>query len=107
MGEGPSAGPGRRGGRGGRLDARKEFAEEFCVPAIKANAKYENKYPLVSALSRPLIVRHLVAEARKHGADTVAHGCTGQGQRPGPLRGRDTLARPPTSTCWRRPGCGG
>ncbi|MGH9047013.1 MAG: argininosuccinate synthase [Acidimicrobiales bacterium] len=61
------------------IDARREFADEFCVPAIQANAKYENKYPLVSALSRPLIVRHLVAEARKHGADTVAHGCTGKG----------------------------
>jgi argininosuccinate synthase len=61
------------------VDARRELAEEFCVPAILANAKYENKYPLVSALSRPLIVRHLVAEARSHGADTVAHGCTGKG----------------------------
>ena len=56
------------------IDARRELAEEFCVPAILANAKYEHKYPLVSALSRPLIVRHLVAQARKHDADTVAHG---------------------------------
>jgi argininosuccinate synthase len=61
------------------IDARRELAEEFCVPAILANAKYEHKYPLVSALSRPLIVRHLVAQARKHDADTVAHGCTGKG----------------------------
>jgi len=61
------------------VDARRELAEEFCVPAILANAKYEHKYPLVSALSRPLIVRHLVAQARVHGADTVAHGCTGKG----------------------------
>lgn len=61
------------------VDARRELAEEFCVPAILANAKYEHKYPLVSALSRPLIVRHLVAQARIHGADTVAHGCTGKG----------------------------
>jgi len=61
------------------VDARTEFAEEFCVPAIRANAKYESKYPLVSALARPAIVRHLVAEARRHGADTVAHGCTGKG----------------------------
>ena len=76
------------------VDARREMAEQFCVPAIKANAMYESKYPLVSALSRPLIVRHLVAEARRHGADAVAHGCTGQGQRPGALRGRDPLARP-------------
>jgi len=61
------------------VDARREMAEEFCVPAILANARYEGKYPLVSALSRPVIVRHLVAEARRHGADTVAHGCTGKG----------------------------
>jgi argininosuccinate synthase len=61
------------------VDARQEMAEEFCVSAIKANATYEGKYPLVSALSRPVIVRHLVAAARQHGADAVAHGCTGKG----------------------------
>lgn len=61
------------------VDARKEMAEDFCVPALLANAKYEGKYPLVSALSRPVIVRHLVAEARRHGASAVAHGCTGKG----------------------------
>ena len=61
------------------VDARRELAEEFCVPAVKANATYEGKYPLVSALSRPVIVRHLVAAARRHGADAVAHGCTGKG----------------------------
>jgi argininosuccinate synthase len=61
------------------VDARTELAEEFCVPALQANAKYEGKYPLVSALSRPAIVRHLVAEARRHGATAVAHGCTGKG----------------------------
>jgi argininosuccinate synthase len=61
------------------VDARSEMADDFCVPAIKANARYEGKYPLVSALSRPVIVKHLVAEARRHGADTVAHGCTGKG----------------------------
>ena len=55
------------------------MAENYCVPAIFANARYEGKYPLVSALSRPVIVKHLVAEARKHNADTVAHGCTGKG----------------------------
>ncbi|MFF3644793.1 argininosuccinate synthase [Streptomyces sp. NPDC002564] len=60
-------------------DARDEFAEEYCLPAIKANALYMDRYPLVSALSRPLIVKHLVAAARKHGAGTVAHGCTGKG----------------------------
>jgi argininosuccinate synthase len=61
------------------IDARAEMAEDFCVPALLANAKYEGKYPLVSALSRPVIVKHLVAEARKHGATLVAHGCTGKG----------------------------
>ncbi len=61
------------------VDARREMAEDFCVPAIQANAKYEGKYPLVSALSRPVIVRHLVAAARRHGAHAVAHGCTGKG----------------------------
>jgi argininosuccinate synthase len=55
------------------------MAEEYCVAAIKANAAYEGKYPLVSALSRPVIVRHLVAAARQFGADAVAHGCTGKG----------------------------
>ena len=61
------------------VDARYEMAEEFCVPALQANARYEGKYPLVSALSRPVIVRHLVAEARRHKATAVAHGCTGKG----------------------------
>jgi len=61
------------------VDARTEMAEDYCVPAIFANARYEGKYPLVSALSRPVIVKHLVEEARRHGADTVAHGCTGKG----------------------------
>lgn len=61
------------------VDARVEMAEMFCGPAIKANALYEGKYPLVSSLSRPLIVRHLVAAAREYGADAVAHGCTGKG----------------------------
>ncbi|MEU0970627.1 argininosuccinate synthase [Streptomyces sp. NPDC005917] len=60
-------------------DAKDEFAEEYCLPAIKANALYMDRYPLVSALSRPAIVKHLVAAARQHGATTVAHGCTGKG----------------------------
>ncbi|MGY4927517.1 argininosuccinate synthase [Streptomyces sp. 900105755] len=60
-------------------DARDEFADEYCLPAIKVNALYMDRYPLVSALSRPVIVKHLVAAARKHGAGTVAHGCTGKG----------------------------
>jgi argininosuccinate synthase len=61
------------------VDARDEMAEEFCANAIVANAKYEGKYPLVSALSRPVIVRHLVDQARKFNATAVAHGCTGKG----------------------------
>jgi argininosuccinate synthase len=60
-------------------DAREEYAEEYCLPALQANALYMDRYPLVSALSRPLIVKHLVAVARHHGASTVAHGCTGKG----------------------------
>ncbi|MFD2767714.1 argininosuccinate synthase [Micromonospora eburnea] len=61
------------------VDARDEFAAEYCLPAIRANALYMDRYPLVSALSRPLIVKHLVAAARKHGGTIVSHGCTGKG----------------------------
>jgi argininosuccinate synthase len=61
------------------VDAKDEFAEDFCLPAMRANALYMDRYPLVSALSRPLIVRHLAAVARSHGASTVSHGCTGKG----------------------------
>src|SRR5438093_1101731 len=61
------------------VDAREEFAAEFCLPAVRANALYMDRYPLVSALSRPLIVKHLVACAARHGATHVAHGCTGKG----------------------------
>jgi argininosuccinate synthase len=61
------------------VDARAEFAADYLVPALKANALYEGRYPLVSALSRPVIAQHLVAAAARHGADAVAHGCTGKG----------------------------
>jgi argininosuccinate synthase len=61
------------------VDCREEFARDFVGPALRANALYEGRYPLVSALSRPVIVKHLVAAAREHGADAVAHGCTGKG----------------------------
>lgn len=60
-------------------DAREEFATEYCMPALQANALYLDRYPLVSALSRPTIVKHLVRAARQFGATTVAHGCTGKG----------------------------
>jgi argininosuccinate synthase len=61
------------------VDARDEFAEEFCLPALRANALYMDRYPLVSALSRPLIVKHLVVAAARHGGTIVSHGCTGKG----------------------------
>ncbi len=61
------------------IDAKDEFADEYCLPAIQSNALYMDRYPLVSALSRPLIVKHLVTAAREHGGGIVAHGCTGKG----------------------------
>ncbi|GAB0101536.1 argininosuccinate synthase [Nocardia sp. JMUB6875] len=61
------------------VDARDEFANEYCLPTVQANALYMGRYPLVSAISRPLIVKHLVEAAEYHGADTVSHGCTGKG----------------------------
>ncbi|MGW0231775.1 argininosuccinate synthase [Actinopolymorpha singaporensis] len=61
------------------VDAKDEFADGYCLPALATNALYMERYPLVSALSRPLIVKHLVGAARQHGASVVAHGCTGKG----------------------------
>jgi argininosuccinate synthase len=61
------------------VDVREEFARDFVAPAIRANALYEGRYPLISSLSRPVIVKHLVAAAREYGADAIAHGCTGKG----------------------------
>jgi len=61
------------------VDAKDEFANDFIVPALQANALYQKRYPLVSAISRPLIARHLARVARELGADSVAHGCTGKG----------------------------
>ncbi|MFS0787502.1 argininosuccinate synthase [Shouchella sp. 1P09AA] len=61
------------------IDAKKEFAEMFVLPALQAHALYEQKYPLVSALSRPLISKKLVEIAEQTGATAVAHGCTGKG----------------------------
>jgi argininosuccinate synthase len=60
-------------------DVRHEFAAEYCLPALRANALYMDSYPLVSALSRPVIAKHLVKAAREYAADSVAHGCTGKG----------------------------
>jgi len=61
------------------VDAREEFARDFVVPAIKANANYGLHYPLFTALGRPLIAKLAVDYARAHGCDTIAHGCTGKG----------------------------
>ena len=61
------------------IDARDEFADEYCLPTIKANGMYMKQYPLVSAISRPLIVKHLVKAAEEHGGTHVSHGCTGKG----------------------------
>jgi argininosuccinate synthase len=61
------------------VDCVQQYADEYVAPALKANALYEGRYPLVSSLSRPIIVEHLVAAARAYGADGVAHGCTGKG----------------------------
>jgi argininosuccinate synthase len=61
------------------VDARSEFAAGYCMPALLANALYMDRYPLVSALSRPLIVSHLARVAKETGASLVAHGCTGKG----------------------------
>jgi argininosuccinate synthase len=61
------------------IDAREQFAHEFIVPSLQANALYEGKYPLSAALSRPLISKLLVEVAEQEGAGAVAHGCTGKG----------------------------
>ena len=61
------------------VDAREEFAADYCMPALLANGLYMDRYPLVSALSRPLIVGHLARVAKETGASMVAHGCTGKG----------------------------
>ena len=76
------------------VDAKEEYAAEYCAPALQANALYENRYPLVSALSRPVIVKHLVdrrqAPRRRCGRPRVHR----QGQRPGALRGVHPGPRP-------------
>ena len=61
------------------VDAREEFARDYVLPAIKANALYGGGYPLFTALGRPLIAKLAVEYARESGCDTVAHGCTGKG----------------------------
>jgi argininosuccinate synthase len=61
------------------IDAREEFAHNYVVPSIKANGLYQGKYPLATALARPLIAAKAVEVAKKEGATAVAHGCTGKG----------------------------
>jgi argininosuccinate synthase len=61
------------------VDAREEFARDYVLPAIKANALYGGGYPLFTALGRPLIAKLAVEYARSSGCDTIAHGCTGKG----------------------------
>ncbi len=61
------------------VDLKEEFARDYIMPALWAHARYEGKYPLATALGRPLIVKHLVAVAQKEGAEFVSHGCTGKG----------------------------
>ena len=77
------------------VDAREEFAREYVLPAIKANADYGDGYPLFTALGRPLIAKLAVEYARKTGCDTIAHGCTGKGNDQVRIEahGRDARAR--------------
>lgn len=60
-------------------DVKESFVQDYAFPAIQANALYENRYPLGTALARPLIAKVLVETAEKYGADAIAHGCTGKG----------------------------
>jgi argininosuccinate synthase len=61
------------------LDVQDEFAQQYVLPALQANALYEDQYPLATALGRPLIAKKLVEVARREGATAIAHGCTGKG----------------------------
>jgi len=61
------------------IDAQEEFVEEYCFPALKANAMYEGSYPVCTSIARPLIAKLLVEVARKEGASYIAHGCTAKG----------------------------
>ena len=61
------------------LDVQDEFAQQYVLPALQANALYEDQYPLATALGRPLIAKKLVEIARQEGATAIAHGCTGKG----------------------------
>ncbi|MDB9494905.1 argininosuccinate synthase [Spirulina major CS-329] len=61
------------------IDGKERFVTDYAFPSIQANALYESRYPLSTALARPMIAKMLVEAAEKYGADAVAHGCTGKG----------------------------
>ena len=61
------------------VDAKEEFARDYVAPSIRANARYQGGYPLFTSLGRPLLAKLACEAAREHGADTIAHGCTGKG----------------------------
>jgi len=61
------------------LDVREEFAQQYILPALQADAVYEGRYPLATALGRPLIAKKLIEIARIEGANAIAHGCSGKG----------------------------
>ena len=67
-------------------DLQAEFARDFIFPMMQASAIYEGQYYLGTSIARPLIAKRMVEIARKEGATAIAHGATGKGQRPGPLR---------------------
>lgn len=75
-------------------DLRKEFVEDFIWPTLKAGAVYEGKYLLGTSFARPLIAKRLVEIAHKENCTAICHGCTGQGQRPSPLRADHQGVRP-------------
>ena len=87
------------------IDAKEEFAEHHCLPALMANALYEDKYPLSTAIGRPLIAKKLVETAHKYGADRRRPRLHRQGQRPGAHRHRRARSRPDAQD--HRPGARG
>ena len=78
------------------VDMREEYADKYLSHAIKANAKYQKVYPLLSALSRPLISKHIVDIAHATGAKYVAHGCTGMATTRSASRPRSARSTPPS-----------
>src|SRR5690606_8426894 len=61
------------------IDAKKEFVNDYVIPTIKANALYQQKYPLATAIARPLIAKKAVETAKQYNAKLISHGCTGKG----------------------------